>query len=67
MAPWSNWTWGQKKPFGGFFLLKFSVKKIVISCNVFKKTLGFSFDILIFLKRFLGVSLSLVFPISKPF
>jgi hypothetical protein len=27
MALWSSWTWGQKKPYGGFFLTKIPNKK----------------------------------------
>jgi hypothetical protein len=33
MALWSSWTWGQKNHRGGFFLLKFLVKKAGISCG----------------------------------
>jgi hypothetical protein len=29
MTFWSNWTWGQKN-YGGFFLIKFLIKKIGI-------------------------------------
>jgi hypothetical protein len=31
---------GAKKPYGGFFLPKFSIKKAEISCNVFSGIFG---------------------------
>jgi len=36
MALWSSWTWGQKNHMGGFFLSKFPIKKVVISCSDLK-------------------------------
>jgi hypothetical protein len=34
MTIWSSWTWGQKKPYEGFFLPILPIKKTMISCNV---------------------------------
>jgi hypothetical protein len=33
MALWSSWTWGQKKPYGGFSFTKFLIRKTMISCD----------------------------------